>query len=87
LRKFLPLPSSGRPPRLHQECVDRLAERGRKAAGEEVAEFNRAAFWLDMASRQWTVSTSASFAALVSTVEAPINGRGHGSAKRFREFL
>lgn len=50
-------------------------------------EFNRAAFWLEMASRQWTVSTSASFAALVSTVESLINRRGPGSTKRFRDFL
>jgi len=34
------------------------------------AKFNRAIFWLDMASRQWTISTSLSFASLVSAVES-----------------
>ena len=34
------------------------------------AKFDRAAFWMDMASRQWTISVSASFASLVSTVES-----------------
>jgi len=33
-------------------------------------KFDRAAFWLEMASRQWTVSFSISFAALVSAVES-----------------
>jgi len=34
------------------------------------AQFDRATFWMDMASRQWTISVSASFAALVSAVES-----------------
>jgi len=34
------------------------------------AKFDRAAFWLDMASRQWTTSVSAAFACLVSAVES-----------------
>jgi hypothetical protein len=50
-------------------------------------EFNRAAFWLDMASRQWNISMSASFAALVSTIESLINTRGRGSTRRFRDFF
>lgn len=50
-------------------------------------EFNRAAYWFDMASRQWTVSMSLSFAALVSAVESLINTRGPGSTGRFRAFL
>ena len=33
-------------------------------------KFDRAGFWLDMASRQWTVSFSASFASLVIAIEA-----------------
>ena len=33
-------------------------------------KFDRANFWLDMASRQWNISVSASFAALVSTIES-----------------
>jgi hypothetical protein len=39
-------------------------------------KFDRAAFWLDIAARQWTTSTSASFAAVVSAVEALTEGRG-----------
>jgi hypothetical protein len=50
-------------------------------------ELNRAAFWLDMASRHWTISMSASFAALVPTVESLINARGPGSTGRFRDFF
>jgi hypothetical protein len=34
------------------------------------AKFDRATFWLDMASRQWTISVSAAFAAYVSAIEA-----------------
>ena len=34
------------------------------------AKFDRAAFWMDMASRQWSISMSASFAALVSSIES-----------------
>jgi len=34
------------------------------------AKFDRATFWMDMASRQWTVSVSSSFASLVSAVES-----------------
>jgi hypothetical protein len=34
------------------------------------AKFDRAMFWLDMSSRQWTVSASAAFGALVSAIEA-----------------
>ncbi len=39
------------------------------------ARFDRAMFWLDMASRQWTISVSSSFASLVSAVES-LTGRG-----------
>jgi hypothetical protein len=34
------------------------------------AKFDRAIFWMDMASRQWNISVSASFAALVSAIES-----------------
>jgi hypothetical protein len=33
-------------------------------------KFDRATFWMDLASRQWTVSVSSSFASLVSAVES-----------------
>lgn len=35
-----------------------------------LAKLDRATFWMDMASRQWNISVSASFAALVSAIEA-----------------
>jgi hypothetical protein len=50
-------------------------------------EFDRAAYWLDIASRQWNFSVSASFAALVSAVESLINEDGPGSTGRFRDFV
>jgi hypothetical protein len=34
------------------------------------AKLDRATFWMDMASRQWNISVSASFAALVSAIES-----------------
>jgi hypothetical protein len=37
---------------------------------ENRAKFDRAAFWMDMASRQWTNSASASFASLVTASES-----------------
>jgi hypothetical protein len=51
------------------------------------AEFDRAAYWLDVASRQWNFSMSASFAARVTAVESLINRDGPGSRARFRDFL
>lgn len=56
-------------------------------APERRAEFDRMAFWLDNASRQWEFSMSASFAALVSAVESLINQDGPGSTQRFRDFF
>ena len=50
-------------------------------------QFDRAAYWLDMARRQWDISVSASFAARVSAIESLINRRGPGSTKRFHECL
>jgi len=37
---------------------------------ENRRKFDRAIFWIDMASRQWNISVSASFAALVSAIES-----------------
>jgi Apea-like HEPN len=37
---------------------------------ENRAKFDRAAFWMDMASRQWTNSASTSFASLVTAFES-----------------
>lgn len=39
-------------------------------SAEKRAKFDRATFWFDMASRQWTISVSASFTALVSAMES-----------------
>jgi len=50
-------------------------------------EFDRAAYWLDVASRQWHFSMSASFAALVSAIESLINKDGSGSKARFQDFF
>ncbi len=61
--------------------------RYRSLAPEHRAEFDRMAFWLDNASRQWSFSMSASFAALVSAVESLINQDGPGSTQRFRHFF
>jgi hypothetical protein len=36
----------------------------------EKMKFDRATYWVDMASRQWTLSVSASFASLVSAIES-----------------
>jgi hypothetical protein len=44
-------------------------------------------FWLDIASRQWTISASASFAAVVSAVEALTEGNGPGATRRFIDFF
>ncbi len=61
--------------------------RYRSLATERRAEFDRMAFWLDNASRQWSFSMSTSFAALVSAVESLINQDGPGSTQRFRDFF
>src|SRR4029450_13745569 len=46
---------------------------------ERQAKFDRAAYWLSMASRQWEDSMSASYASLVSAAEAltPEDGIKH----------
>ena len=48
--------------------------------------FLRAGFWMDMASRQWTISFSASFASLAIAVEALGERASHPTA-RFRNFI
>jgi hypothetical protein len=49
-------------------------------------EFDRAAYWLDIASCQWHFSMSASFAALVSAVES-LGNRAHKPTRRFHDFF
>jgi hypothetical protein len=41
----------------------------------DIEKFDRATFWLDMGSRQWNISASATFAAYVSSIEA-LTARG-----------
>ncbi len=60
-------------------CYMRLSKANRD-------KFSRAGFWMDMASRQWTVSFSASFASLVIAVEA-LGKRDLRPTKRFRNFI
>jgi hypothetical protein len=50
-------------------------------------KFVRAGFWMDMASRQWTVSLSASFASLAIAVESLAERSSLGAAARFRNFI
>ncbi|MGH7208416.1 MAG: hypothetical protein ACREIL_03425, partial [Nitrospiraceae bacterium] len=50
-------------------------------------KFGRAGFWMDMASRQWTVSFSASFASLVIAIESLAERGSLGAAARFRNFI
>ena len=60
-------------------CYMRLSKTNRE-------KFSRAGFWMDMASRQWTVSFSASFASLVIAIES-LAERGSLAAARFRNFI
>jgi hypothetical protein len=50
------------------------------------AIFDRGSFWMDMASRQWTISFSASFASLVIAIEA-LGDRNKGATARFHDYL
>jgi hypothetical protein len=50
------------------------------------AKFDIATFWLEAASRQWTIATSATFASLAIAVEA-LGDRAQGASARFRDFL
>jgi hypothetical protein len=61
--------------------LDESICRYRRLPAECRVKFDRAAFWLDMASRQWDVSLSASFAALVSAIES-LTERGTSHAFR-----
>lgn len=60
-------------------CYMRLSKANR-------GKFGIAGFWMDMASRQWTVSFSASFASLVIAIEA-LGERASKPSVRFRDFI
>ena len=61
-------------------CYMRLSKANRD-------KFSRASFWMDMASRQWTDSFSASFASLVIAIESLAERGSLGAAARFRNFI
>ena len=50
--------------------LDRLICLYQLLSGRNRAKFDRATFWMDMASSTWTIAVSSSFASLVSAVEA-----------------
>jgi hypothetical protein len=62
-------------------CYTQLSPKNRAA-------FDRGSFWMDMASRQWTVSLSGSFASLVIANEAlGDRSTGKGATARFHDYL
>jgi hypothetical protein len=91
--------NDGKPLRVPHDLDDSLC-RYRDLTKEDKAKFDRATFWLDLASRQWNMSVSASFASLVSAIEA-LTDRGirvyceqckkthdvPGATEKFRSFL
>jgi len=50
--------------------LDESLCRYRDLSAANKSKFDRATFWMDVASRQWTISVSSSFASLVSAIEA-----------------
>jgi len=58
----------GKPLRVPTDLDDCLCRFRDLAEGR--AKFDRAAYWMDIASRQWNVSVSASFGSLVSAIES-----------------
>ena len=56
-------------------------------SAEKRAKFDRAAFWIDMASQQWNTSVSASFVALVTAIESLTERGVQGPTRRFKEFF
>jgi hypothetical protein len=59
----------GNPLRIPADLDESLC-RYRELSVVNRSKFDRAAFWMDVASRQWTMSVSASFASLVSAIES-----------------
>jgi len=50
--------------------LDESLCRYRELSEANRSKFDRASFWMDVASRQWTISVSSSFASLVSAIES-----------------
>jgi hypothetical protein len=61
--------------------------RWRQLSPENRAKFSRACFWMDTASRQWTISLSAVFASLVIAIESLTDKSVKGARERFRNFV
>jgi hypothetical protein len=61
-------------------CYIRLSKANRD-------NFGRAGFWMDMASRLWKLSFSASFTSLVIAIESLADRGTCGAAARFRNFI
>ena len=61
-------------------CYMRLSKANRD-------KFGRAGFWMDMASRQWTVSISASFASLAIAIESLAEPGRDNRGLKFRNFI
>lgn len=54
---------------------------------ENRGKFDRAAYWMDMASRQWEMSFSAVFASLSMAIEALAERDGSRPTTRFKKFI
>jgi hypothetical protein len=68
--------------------LDDLICRYQQLSGSNRPKFNRAAFWMYQSARVWTLSMSASFAAVVSAVEALTDRQLIPSAtRRFHDFF
>lgn len=76
----------GRPLRVPADLDDSICCYGRLSPGNR-AKFDRASFWMDMASRQWTISFSASFASLVIAIESLTKRGKIGAKERFRKLI
>jgi hypothetical protein len=66
--------------------LDELICRYLALSRDDRAKFDRAAFWIDMAARQWHLSMSLSFTAVVSAIESLMEQERRGVARRFKEF-
>jgi hypothetical protein len=76
----------GNPLRVPADLDESLC-RYRDLSAANRSKFDRAAFWMDIAARQWTISVSSSFASLVTAIESLTDGKGPGATERFRSFF
>jgi hypothetical protein len=66
--------------------LDHLICRYTQLSPRNRATFDLGSFWMDMASRQWTILLSASFASLVIAIEA-LGDRSKRPTARFHDYL